>query len=80
MLLVTCSFSSSGCDAQHHTGKLKERRGAIESPACHIISLCQGQQGLVSLLPSSWDGGRCQLWELAEILKQTNPPQLRSNI
>ena len=72
MLVFTCSFPLFICDAQHHTGKLKERRGAVESPARLTVSLCQGQQGLASLLPSSR--------HLAAILKKPNPAQLRSNI
>lgn len=66
MSVFTCGFSLFICDAQsHRTGRLKERRGAVESPTRLAVSLCQGQRGLASLLPSSW--------HLAEILKKKNP-------
>lgn len=64
MLVFTRSFSVFICEAQRPAGRLKEREGAMESPAHPTASLCQGQQGLASLLPSSQ--------HLADILKK-NP-------
>lgn len=61
-LVFTCSVSLFICRAQHRSGRLKERRGDVESPARLAVSLCQERRGLASLLPSSW--------HLAEILKK----------